>query len=280
MRTLIPALTSVALLSGCTHWGTATVYGPKHEVERRLLGEPSLATTSSSNLSAGFAGSHGNGLSLAGLDAGTDSMSRTHCVQQAEIVYEQPYELQPVPEGRAADVAGAVVLGFVGLGVMVAAKISSETIFEPGDPLYEEPPSPVGGYLVGGAMIAGGVGLLAYSFNKLPKAPKPAVQQSKRNWTQNELVEATGCTMPGQNVASVPQPQAQPQPAPQPQPLQTRPLAQPAAATVAPQPAAAATGTPSNDAAMRLKKLDDLRASGAITESEYQKKRKQIIDSI
>jgi hypothetical protein len=274
-------LATTALLSGCTHWGTATVYGPKHVVEQRLLGEPSLATTSSSNLSAGFAGIHGNGVGVAGLDAGTDSMTRTHCVQQAEVVYEQPYELQPVPEGRPADVAGAVVLGFVGLGVMVAAKISSETIFEPGDPLYEEPPSPVPGYVIGGAMIAGGVGLLAYSFNKLPKGPKPQVQQSKRNWTQTELVEATGCAMPGQNVAAVP-PQTQPQQAqPQPQPLQTRPLAQPAATA---QPATtttpAASTTQSNDTAVRLKKLDDLRASGAITEAEYQKKRKQIIDSL
>ena len=163
-----------------------------------MLGEPSLATTSSSNLSAGFAGAQGNGVSVAGLEAGTDSITRTHCVQQAEVYYAQPFELQPVPQGRVNDVAGAVVLGFIGLGVMITAKVRSTTIFEPGDPLYEEPPSPVPGYLLGGAMIATGAGLLAYSFGSLPKGPRPPVQEAKRNWMQTELVEATGCHWPGQ----------------------------------------------------------------------------------
>src|ERR1041385_5060157 len=201
MRTLFGLLTSAALLSGCTHWGTQPVYGPKREVGRQLLGEPSLATTSSSALSAGFAGAHGNGVGVAGLEAGTDSISRTHCVQQAEVSYEQPIQYVPVAKGRVNDVAGAVVLGFIGLGVMVAASVSSQTVFEPGDPLYEPPPSPVPGYLIGGGMVAGGVALLAYSFGKLPKGPKPEVQESKRDWVQNELVEATGCQMPHTSVA-------------------------------------------------------------------------------
>lgn len=241
MRNLSCLLAATALL-GCTKWGTNTVYGPRREVERRLLGSPSLATTKSSSLSAGFAGVRGNGVALAGLEGSTDSVSRTHCVQQAEIHYEQPYELQPVPKGRVNDVAGAVLLGFLGASVMIAAKVRSHTIFEPGDPLYEEPPSPAGGYLIGGAMIAGGVGLLAYSFGSLPKGPKPAVQASTRRWMESELVEASGCGLPG-DVAGTPAP----------------------------------SGT---DTAARLQQLDQLRASGTISDAEYQKKRREILDAI
>ena len=242
MRTL-SCLLAVTTFAGCTKWGTNAVYGPRHEVERRLLGEPSLATTKSSSLNAGFAGAQGDGIALAGLSGSTDSISRTHCVQQAEITYEQPFELEPVPKGRVNDVAGAVVLGFLGASVMIAAKVRSHTIFEPGDPLYEEPPSPTGGYLLGGAMIGGGIGLLAYSFGSLPKGPKPAVQASTKRWQQVELVEATGCNLPG-------------------------------------DPAVVQKAPPTGDTAARLHQLDQLRAAGTITEAEYQQKRRAILDSI
>ncbi len=240
----LPCLLAASTLLGCTKWGTTAVYGPKREVERRMLGSPSVATTKSSSLSAGFGGVRGNGVALAGLEGNTDSISRTHCVQQAEIYYEQPYELHAVPTGRAADVAGAVALGFIGLGVMVASKIRSTTIFEPGDPLYEEPPSPTGGYVLGGAMIGAGAGLLIYSFGSLPKGPKPAVQTSSRRWMQAELVESSGCGLPGD----------------------------PSVAGSAP--------APGSDAAAPLEQLDQLRASGAITDTEYQAKRKAIIDAL
>jgi hypothetical protein len=243
MRTL-SCLLAVITFGGCTKWGTNAVYGPRHEVERRLLGSPSVATSKSSSLSAGFAGARGSGVAVAGLSGSTDSLSLTHCVQQAEITYEQPFELQPVPKGRINDVAGAVVLGFVGLSVMVAAKVRSTTIFEPGDPLYEEPPSPAGGYLLGGAMVGAGVGLLVYSFGSLPKGPKPSVQASTKRWQQVEMVESTGCGLPG-------------------------------------DPALAREATPAQtDTAARLQKLDQLRAAGTINEAEYQKKRREILDAI
>lgn len=257
MRTTSSILVTAALLSGCTKWGTTVAYGPKYEVERRLLGSPSLATTSSSSLSAGFAGARGRHVAVAGLEAGTDSISRTHCVQQAEITYEQPVQYQPVVTGRTNDVAAAVGLGFVGLGFIVAGLIrsSNTSVFEPGDPFYEEPASGAPLYAIGGILAGGGVGILAYSFGSLPKGPRPAPTETKRAWVQQELVEASGCGLPGDV--------AQPQPMPQ-------PIAQPAAATPA----------PSGDTAARLRKLDQLRSSGAITEAEYQSKRKAILDEI
>lgn len=253
MRTTTTLLVTATLLSGCTKWGTTAVYGPKYEVERRLLGSPSLATTSSSSLSAGFAGARGRGIAVAGLEGSTDSMSRTHCVQQAQITYEQPVEFQPVVQGRTNDVAAAVGLGFVGLGFVVAGLIrsSNNTVFQPGDPFYEEPASGAPLYAIGGGLMAGGVGILAYSFGSLPKGPRPAPTQSKRAWVQEELVEASGCGLPG-DIAQQQQPVAQP----------------------------AATAQPTSDTAARLKKLDQLRASGAISEAEYQQKRKQILDEI
>ncbi|NVB84437.1 MAG: SHOCT domain-containing protein [Kofleriaceae bacterium] len=256
MRISSSILVTAALLSGCTKWGTTAVYGPKYEVERRLLGSPSLATTKSSSLSAGFAGARGGGVAIAGLEGATDSLSRTHCVQQAEITYEQPIEFQPVETGRTGDVAASVALGFVGLGFVVAGLIrsSDDSVFQPGDPYYKEPASGAPLYAIGGLMVGGGIGIAAYSFGALPKGPKPAPTQSKRAWVQQELVEATGCGLPG-DVAQQPQPQ---------------PIAQPASATP----------PPSNETADRLRKLDQLRSSGAITEAEYQKKRKEILDAI
>jgi hypothetical protein len=241
---ILSCLLAATTFCGCTKWGTTTVYGPRHEVDRTLLGSPSIATSKSSSLNAGFAGARGGGVAIAGLSGNADSLSLTHCVQQAEITYEQPFELEPVPIGRVNDVAGGVVLGFIGLGVMIAAKVRSTTIFEPGDPFYEQPPSPTGGYLLGGAMIAGGVGLIAYSFGSLPKGEKPAVQASARRWMATELVESTGCGLPGDPALT----------------KQTAPA--------------------EGDAAARLERLDELRRAGTITEAEYQQKRKAILDAI
>ncbi len=208
-----------------------------------MLGSPSIATTKSSSLSAGFAGARGDGVAVAGLAGTSDSLTRTHCVQQAEITYEQPFELEPVPQGRVNDGAGAVLLGVAGLSVMLVAKMRSDTFFEPGDPLYEEPPSPTGGYLVGGAMIGAGVGLLAYSFGSLPKGPKPAVQASTKRWQVVELVESAGCGLPG-------------------------------------DPGIAQNPPTDADTMARLRQLDQLRAAGTITEDEYQTKRRAILDAI
>jgi hypothetical protein len=254
------ALTAIVValvgLAGCTSWGTQNVYGPKREVGRQLLGSPAIAESKSSSLNAGFSGASGGGVAVAGLAGNTDSIKLTHCVQQAEIQYEQPFEIHPRAVGRGMDVAGAITLGVIGLIVVGATSAKQDTFWEPGDPYYEPPPDPTAGYVIGGGMMAAGAGLMIYSFAKLPKQPKPPVQYSKRAWVENRLVESTGCTLPGvpSNVAAAPAPAA-------------GPMAAPAAAPV-------------NDVTARLQKLDALKASGAITDAEYQRKRKEIIDGI
>lgn len=254
----IAAFTLASTLAACTHWGTTTTFGQRRELGRRLLGAPQIAQTSSSSMSAGFAGASATSYdgrrtgTVAGLDASSGSMTRTHCIQEAEIDYEQPYTLVAQPEGRTLDVAGGVALGFLGLGVMVAAQQRSSTIFEPGDPLYEEPPSSTPGMLLGGAMLVGGIGTIWYSYSHLPKGPAPAPRTQVRRWTATEFVEATGC-----GLVPADQPGARP-----PAPTDTE-------------------RTPrSGDVAARLKKLDELRAQRLITEDEYQAKRKALLDEL
>jgi Short C-terminal domain len=248
------AVLALVSLSACAQWGTAATYGQRREVGRRLLGAPQVAQTSSSNLSAGFQGATASNASgtrsatVAGLSGSTDSMTRTHCIQEAEIEYEQPYQLVAQVEKRPLDVAGGVALGAFGLLIMATASARSDTIFEPGDPLYEEPPSATPGLLVGGAMVVGGAGWIWHSYAHLPKGPPPATQQQVRRWTSREFVESTGC-----GLVPADQPGVTPVPTPTP-----------------------ATG----DLATRLRELEQLRASGLVTEQEYQAKRKALLDQL
>ncbi len=263
-RRIVAVLVLMATAPACTHWGSTTAYGPRREVGRRLLGAPQIAQTSSSSMSAGFAGASATSPdgrrtgTVAGLSGSSGSMTRTHCIQEAEIDYEQPYQIVARVEGRPLDVAGGVALGFLGLAVMVGASQRGDTVFEPGDPFYEEPPSATPGLLLGGAMVAGGIGTIWYSYSKLPKGPPPAARPQLRTWTSTEFVEATGCGLV---------------PADQPGLRPVRPADPPRPPVTDPAPA-------SGDIAARLKKLDELRAAGLITEAEYQQKRKALIDQL
>jgi len=123
MSPLFPRVVAAAiLLGGCTTWSTETVYGPKQELERHLLGSPAIEESSSSSLSGGFThdsstdtqryrGGHYRDSSSVGSFGGDSSSTKlTHCVQQAEIHYSQPYEVVPVKSGRLLDVAGSIGL--------------------------------------------------------------------------------------------------------------------------------------------------------------------------
>jgi hypothetical protein len=99
------------------------------------------------------------------------------------------------------DVAGSVGLILLGASIMMIAEVRSSTIFQPGDPLYQEPPSAAPGLLIGGGAMAGGIGLLAYSFSSLPKAPPPRVEEGRRDLVETDFVESTGCGLPGDPAA-------------------------------------------------------------------------------
>jgi hypothetical protein len=202
---------AVALLAlcSCTRWSTQTVYGQKYEVERRMLGSPAIEETSSSSLSGGFSHASSSetdhyrhhtlhdGISVGSFGGDTSSSKMTHCVQQAEIHYKQPYQVVPSETGRAYDIAGAATAIFAGAMIMLIADVQSQTIFQPGDPLYTQPPSAVPGFVMGGVAIAGGLGLLAYSFGRLPKGAPPTSERGEEDVVETDYVEATGCGLPG-----------------------------------------------------------------------------------
>lgn len=219
MRRLIQGhgpLTSVSLLLclliGCARWGSRDVDGPAQEVGRRALGAPHVAVTTEASVEAGFGAvsqtdGAGTSATVAGLAGSSGSMTRTHCLQQVEIDYTRWVEIHPEVEGRAYDMLGGVTLGVIGLGVMGVAKMraSHDSVFEPGDPFYEEPPDPTTAYMVGGALIAGGLAWMLYSNAALPAGPRPAVQHARRAWTETRLVEATGCGLvPGDRTTAAP----------------------------------------------------------------------------
>jgi hypothetical protein len=202
-------LAAAILFTGCTHWSTTNVYGQRYEVERRMLGSPAVEETNSSSLSGGFASSSASetdryrhhttsGGSLLGSFGGDSSSSRmTHCVQQAEIHYKQPYRIVPVKSGRTFDVIGSVAAITTGLMIMFIADIQSQTSIPMSSPIYSAPPSATPGLILGGVAIAGGIGLLAYSFGKLPHGTPPPVEDHEDDVVETEFVEATGCGLPG-----------------------------------------------------------------------------------
>jgi len=232
----------LSLTSGCTHWGTQTNPGATAEVARILRGSPQVATTSTASLSGGAAGVRGTNSGAGAIAGSGGMMSRTHCVQEAELSFAQQLEIVPVVESRGKDIALAAVIG--GLGILLIAAGA-----QPRDGGMTEPAlSSTQQYAAGGVMVLGGGLILGYSLFALPKGPRPEVQRTQRTWSVVELVEATGCGLPGETTAK--------------------------------QPGSAPGAAPTGDAAARIEKLDKLRAAGTITEAEYQAKRKQILDEI
>lgn len=252
--------------SGCTHWGTDTQYGAPRATARRPIGAPQVATTSSSSLSAGFAGASASNRSgtrtsmVAGLSGNTDSMTRTHCVQMFEVDYEQSYQTIGKVEGRALDTAGGITLGVIGLGIIATARTDIDV--ETGARKTDD-----GAMLFGVGMVAAGLGWIWHAHKNLPKGPPPSSPPQVRNWTASEFGESTGCGMfPGSPYAPSPTAPLAPSPS------------TPGVLAPAPPPAPPAGST--TDIETRLKKLDELRAHGLITQDEYDAKRKALLDSL
>jgi hypothetical protein len=246
-RRAIGLITSVALIgaAGCTHWNSRTTYAPPQELTRRLVGAPQVAETTSASLSAGLAGSSANGATgtsiLGGLSANAGSLKRTHCVQEAQIDFVQPYEVAPVASTRAWDWVGAITIGVIGLSVVNQARANAAD-----DRYYGgRQQSYTGTYVFGGALIAGGIGWIGYSQTRLPHQPAPPVQHLEKRWTESRFVETTGCGLVPSDVAKPSSP--------------------------GPAPA---------DAEARLKELDRLHQSGILSDEEYARKRKAVIDAL
>lgn len=232
----------VAALPGCTRWSPTNVYGPPREVGRQLLGSPGVAESRSASLNAGFAGAARGGTAVGGLGANTESITLKHCVQKAEVSFDQPYEVRPELRGRGFDVVGAVVLGLIGAGGIDAGVRDANDGYDDS--------SGTTNIVLGSAFVAAGVGLLVYSFGIVPGREPAPLRDQHRTWTEPRLVEATGCGMPGEAAAAA------------------------AAIPVVLQP------QPPKDAATRLQELDKLHAAGAINDADYARKRKEIIDGI
>ena len=279
---------------GCTHWGTVNVYGQKQEVGRQLTGAPQVAETSSSNMSANFFATKGQS-TVTGADAAagnafasSDSQKRLHCVQQAQIQYVQPYQIQPEVQGRVWDVVGGIVLGGAGLSFLSSAAVLSQPSADP----YAQKPNVTPYYITGGVMLAGAAAWLIYSFHSLPSGPPPAVQSTEQRWAANEYVEAVGCGLvPGDPVLAAPAPPVQ-APAPYtqaPAPPPPAPYTQASAPmqASAPPPPAPAAPTQSaggkkqdGDVTARLQKLEKLHRAGLLTDEEYKRKHKEIVDGL
>ncbi|MFN0248286.1 MAG: SHOCT domain-containing protein [Kofleriaceae bacterium] len=162
-------------------------------------------------------------------------------MQDVDIAYEQSFEIHPTVVGRSKDKVTGIALAVGGV-LMIAAGLDAAN-----DPYSTA--SPEAGYALGAGLLAGGAGLLVYSYAALPNGPKPEVSRGTNRWVATHTVEAEGCVAP--TVAQT---------------------AAPAAVIINNQPTQPATD--------RLRTLDQLKASGTITEAEYKRKRAEIIDGM
>jgi hypothetical protein len=240
MRTFATII-SLSLI-GCTTWSTATSMGPAREVGRRSKGMPSFATQSSQSMSGGFAAASTGNVLVAGYGAGSESMTRTRCIQDVDIAYEQDYEIQPTVINRSKDQIAGIALAAGGV-LMILAGVQAEN-----DPYSDA--SPTAGYIIGGGLVAGGAGLLLYSHMALPNGPKPEVARGVNRWVATQTVDAEGCVAP--TVAQTPT-----------------------------TPSVIINNAPTIQSATdRLQTLDKLRASGTINDAEYKRKRAEIVNGI
>ena len=211
----LPALMCGVALAGCAHWDLTQTYGPRQEVGRTLVGSPQIEEVSSQSFSAGFAGGgatynngyYGTGVMAGGLDASRESVHRTHCIQQAQIEYEQQVSMSPHVVGRAKDVVGSLTTGGIGLMILAGAasvyafekmKYQDDLSFYQMDPSFfpnpgAPPGQPTTAYAIGGAAVVTGAVWFVYSMAALPHGEAPQTQVHPRRWVESAYVEAEGC---------------------------------------------------------------------------------------
>lgn len=221
-RTITTAL--VTLLAGaCTHHSTATTYGMPQEVARRLVGQPMVETRTASSVDGGYAEStwHGRRSSHTVGEYGeaSSSVTRTHCVQAAEIDYVQAVNTDPVIVGRMWDVTAGVAILLAGATVYGAGRASfsrsmsdydwdvdswnrdnewhrSDPDFFPHPGPYPVRPSEPGGtYALAAGIAITGAAYLAYTLLSSPRGTPAPPTRGEQRYTRTEYVEATGCAI-------------------------------------------------------------------------------------
>jgi hypothetical protein len=151
-----------------------------------------------------------------------------------------------VIRGRGWDVTGAIILGVVGI-----SGIANSGSYR--DEFTGETQSRTGNLIAGTVMLAGAVGLLAYAYGVVPNRAHAPAESRTRQYQETRLVEAEGCNVGGEITVVQ-----------SPVPLNVQP---------------AASGQ-SKTPAERLEQLDKLHAAGQISDADYNRKRKEIIDSL
>ena len=276
------ALASLLLVSvassGCTHWGTTTVLGPRREVSRRAVGQPRVEELTSSDWGGGF-GASGGGSSYRGTSTGAASgvisggrtVARTQrCVQATEITYSRTQEERAEASGRAGDYIGGGLLSV--LGVLVLSASNSSSSVSSGGVSVSASSSSTTGNVFGGLALLGGVGLIAHGALAPSEASRPQTVSSIPTWQETSVEESTGCGALGPLAPEI-DVSAAPSVAPSP------------ATTVIVNQGSAHVETPAEKPAARspadrIRALDGLRKSHVITEAEYQARKKAILDAI
>ncbi len=221
-RAITTALATL-LVGACTHHSTATTYGMPQEVARRLVGQPMVETRTASSVDGGYAEStwHGRRSSHTVGEYGeaSSTVTRTHCVQAAEIDYVQAVDTSPVVSGRALDVVGGLGIVLAGAAVYGAGRAGhasamadyewdvrrwkSDNDFHQIDPSFFPHPGPYpmqpvesGGVtkLAAGIAITGAAYLVVALLSSPRGTPAPPTRGEQR-YTRTEYVEATGCAI-------------------------------------------------------------------------------------
>ena len=129
---------------------------------------------------------------MASLGGNFGSTTIKHCVQNAELTFEQTYHAEPELSGRGGDLGVGIPMAAVGSLIIVAETQRRD------DLRYSGPGSQTtAGYVVGGALLAAGVGFLVNTFVIGPgKKPPPGPVRVRRR-VDTQLVESSGCGLPG-----------------------------------------------------------------------------------
>lgn len=195
---LIPAVIFALTYTGCASWGTTDVYGSRTVLSQTPLGSPQFVesdtyTTETNERDISRQRRDGRIVTRRQSTTNHTRTTRSHCMQEVSFDYLQPFERVPDVENRGVDWFIGIVLALAGGSVISAGALEQNSVFQPGDPLYERPPEMSTFYAIGGSLLAGGVAWVAGSYIKTALSDPPAVTQHEQRWSETSFVEAQGC---------------------------------------------------------------------------------------